>query len=126
MPKLRRTDLGRLLTNAEVDENFDSSVCDEGDLPQVTNWNNMDRPIMARVNYADWTGASNYPPSAEPVGLLTVYQSGNAIVQKYVEAVSLAEWTRSKAGVADWSVWIKPGGGAFSIADFLFQNAGVV
>lgn len=125
MPLLRRQDKGTLLTNAEVDENFDSAVIDKGDLPQATNWNTLTRPQIRRVNYGNWSGASNYPTEATTAGLLHVYQSGTAVVQKYTQTgAGGVEWIRTKTGASDWTAWTKPASNA-GAPDFLLQNAGI-
>lgn len=124
MPLLTRQDKGTLLLNDEVDENFLSSVIDKGDLPAATDWNTLVRPQMRRVNYVDWTGASNHPASAGSAGLLHVYQSGNAVVQRYTQTgTGSVDWIRTKTGVSDWTAWTRSANS--SVQDFLLQNAGI-
>lgn len=97
-----------------------TGFADQGTDP--SNWDQNSKLGLYYVNRQSWSGTVGTPTETDTVGLLAVFVSGGAIVQKYqpgnVGSSYGSEYIRSRIGNASWTAWTR------TVADGGFLDGG--
>lgn len=80
-----------------------------------SDWNMNTNLGLYYVNRESWGGTIGTPLDTPTVGMLTVFVTGDIVVQRYqpgLAGLATAEYVRTKVGSGAWSAWNQSSSGA--------------